>query len=160
MSVVEIHLSLPLDSDGFLRRACPTCSREFKWFSSDAEAEGPAAEEFFCPYCGVPAAPDEWFTLEQSTYIEAEVLDQALSPSLDELRETTRQLNRSSGGLIELRASLEVPERRQADPVFEPNDMRQVAVACHPTALVKVNEAWECSVYCLLCGRPSDAASQ
>ena len=24
-------MEIPLDSDGFLRRECPTCEREFKW---------------------------------------------------------------------------------------------------------------------------------
>ncbi len=28
---VMLEISMPLDSDGFLRRECPTCEREFKW---------------------------------------------------------------------------------------------------------------------------------
>lgn len=33
-------MSDPLDSDGFLRRECPTCEREFKWLPScEGEAE-------------------------------------------------------------------------------------------------------------------------
>ena len=30
---IRVPVSLPLDSDGFLRRECPTCEREYKWFS-------------------------------------------------------------------------------------------------------------------------------
>jgi hypothetical protein len=39
---VTLEMSMPLDSDGFLRRECPTCEREFKWFSTPEE-EGTAA---------------------------------------------------------------------------------------------------------------------
>lgn len=37
---VQLSMSLPLDGDGFLRRECPTCEREFKWVPSpDPEAD-------------------------------------------------------------------------------------------------------------------------
>ena len=52
---VALEMSMPLDSDGFLRRECPTCEREFKWFHTP-EGEGTAAPiidgGYFCPYCG------------------------------------------------------------------------------------------------------------
>jgi hypothetical protein len=31
MGDVSIPMSLPLDGDGFLRRECPKCERQFKW---------------------------------------------------------------------------------------------------------------------------------
>lgn len=72
----EVHLSmsLPLDEDGFLRRECPTCEREFKWRADqedDGEGEATAVDEdgYFCPYCGVQAPTGAWHTKEQ---IEAE----------------------------------------------------------------------------------------
>lgn len=54
MSEVELSMSIPLDSDGFARRACPNCERELKWIiSSDGEEATPAPEGgYFCPYCG------------------------------------------------------------------------------------------------------------
>jgi hypothetical protein len=30
---ISIPVAMPLDSDGFLRRECPTCQQQFKWFS-------------------------------------------------------------------------------------------------------------------------------
>jgi DNA-directed RNA polymerase subunit RPC12/RpoP len=58
---VSFGMTIPLDSDGFLRRECPTCEREFKWRPSEAEVEEhdePAdTVGYFCPYCGV-RAPD------------------------------------------------------------------------------------------------------
>ena len=39
---ISIPIALPLDGDGFLRRECPACELEFKWFvhaDGDADAE-------------------------------------------------------------------------------------------------------------------------
>lgn len=159
MSEIELSVSFPLDSEGFLRRACPVCSREFKWLSVEGDAESLSPEHYFCPYCGTSSAPDEWFTVEQQTYIESAVFEEVLSPSLEELGESLLRLNRSSGGLFQITASVEPPERRQAPPVFEPDDMRQVSFPCHPKEPVKVDEAWRRPVHCLSCGRISDASS-
>ena len=159
MSATELSVSFPLDSQGFLRRACSACDGEFKWLSVEADAASPVPEEYFCPYCGASAAPNNWFTLEQLAYIESAVFDEVLGPSLEELSESVRQLNRSSGGLIEVNASIELPERRQAPPVFEPDDMRQVTFSCHPKEPIKVDEAWRRPVHCLCCGQLSDATS-
>ena len=157
MSEIELSVSFPLDSQGFLRRACSACDREFKWLSVDGCAASPSPEEYFCPYCGASAAPNDWFTLEQLAYIDVTVFDEVLGPSLEELAESVRQLNRSSGGLIEVTAGIELPEQRQAPPVFEPDDMRQVTFSCHPKEPIKVDEAWRRGVHCLSCGRISDA---
>lgn len=54
-------IQLPVDSDGFLRRACKACSREFKWLHSQDVEE--AANPYHCPYCGQPG--DDWTTDEQ-----------------------------------------------------------------------------------------------
>ena len=53
---VTLGVSLPLDSEGFLRRECPTCEREFKWLPNldeNEETEPTAGGGYFCPYCGV-----------------------------------------------------------------------------------------------------------
>jgi hypothetical protein len=54
---VEISVNVPLDSDGFLRRGCPTCEREFKWLPSE-ESESAARGGYYCPYCAVQAPED------------------------------------------------------------------------------------------------------
>ena len=159
MSEIELSVSFPLDSHGFLRRACPACSREFKWLSVEGEAKFSSPEHYFCPYCGTSATPDEWFTLEQQAYIETAVFDEVVGPSLENLTESLQQVNRSSGGLLELSVSVDPPERRQAPPVYEPDDMRQVVFPCHPEEPIKVDEAWGRPVHCLSCGRVSDASS-
>ena len=159
VSELELSVSFPLDSDGFLRRACPTCSREFKWLPGEVGAQSSSPEEYFCPYCGASASPQEWLTEEQQAYIEAEVYEEVVRPSLEDLADSFRRLGKSSGGLIQFNANVELPEPRQAAPVFEPNDMKQVSLTCHPAEPIKVDEAWSGSVHCLYCGRSSDATS-
>lgn len=50
---IELGMTIPLDSDGFLRRECPSCEREFKWrpSESDAEEAGESTDDvgYFCP---------------------------------------------------------------------------------------------------------------
>jgi hypothetical protein len=48
---VSFTVSFPLDSEGFLRRECPSCRREFKWLPQD-ETDPMPDEGYCCPYCG------------------------------------------------------------------------------------------------------------
>ncbi len=158
MNEIRMSLSFPLDAHGFLRRACPVCSREFKWLSGETDAETPSSEHYFCPYCGISAEASEWFTREQQAYINTAMFEEVIGSTLQDMVESVQQLNQSSGGLIEISASVEYPERRQAPPVFEPHDMKKVVIACHADNPVKVDETWSQPVHCLRCGEVSDAA--
>jgi hypothetical protein len=40
MSDMSVSMSLPLDEDGFLRRECPTCERQFRWWHTPDEEIG------------------------------------------------------------------------------------------------------------------------
>lgn len=49
---MDFQVSLPLDSDGFLRRECPHCMQEFKWHHGPANEEAETANEpaaYTCP---------------------------------------------------------------------------------------------------------------
>jgi hypothetical protein len=72
---VEPSVSFPLDTDGFLRRECPTCEREFKWHHSEDEGDSePMADSgYFCPYCAVQAPPESWFTKPQQALVESTI---------------------------------------------------------------------------------------
>lgn len=37
MSDMSVSMSLPLDEDRFLRRECPNCERQFKWWHTPDE---------------------------------------------------------------------------------------------------------------------------
>lgn len=66
---MDISFSIPLDSDGFVRRECPTCEREFKWHHGPANEQGEAQAgpppAYYCPLCGQPSGPDTWWTTAQ-----------------------------------------------------------------------------------------------
>lgn len=76
-----IQVSVPLDSDGFLRRECPHCRQQFKWHN------GPANEEAESQSRRRPAARtegscrpvvDSWNTPEQVELFERAAMPVAL----------------------------------------------------------------------------------
>lgn len=149
MTEVQIKMSLPLDSDGFLRRECPTCEREFKWLHTPAGQQSVAAPEagYFCPYCGVQAPAGSWWTKPQVEAQHARVYDEVVKPKLDDLAESAR---RASTGFIKVDMKTTGPPK--PPPLTEPDDMRRVDFACHPTEPVKVLDDWNQHVHCLVCG--------
>jgi hypothetical protein len=150
-------MSVPLDSDGFLRRECPTCEREFKWRPTpDGEVTTPApADGLFCPYCAVQAAPGSWFTRAQIEQAKMIVYDEVVTPELKELKRSVDAMN-SSGGLIDIRAELSIEEPDRPAELEEIDDMRRVDFACHPTEPIKVLDDWDSDVHCMVCGAVSE----
>jgi len=145
----SFSVQLPLDDDGFLRRECPHCSRQFKWHHGST-AERPSGEVdppvYFCPRCGVSAAPDQWFTQEQIAYIEEAVT----GPALREASDTIEKAFRGVKGVTVKRDSFDEPE--PPPTLQEPNDMVIVAPPCHPWEPVKVPDETTGEVHCLICG--------
>lgn len=147
---MDVSISLPLD-DGFLRRECPTCGRQFKWWSHDADgqpAEAEPAPFYFCPYCGVQSDPDSWWTQEQLDFAEASMAGPVTRMIADELEGVAR---RSSSGFISFSVHREA-EQDPPDPLFEPDDMIIVEPPCHPIEPLKVDEEWSEALHCLACG--------
>jgi hypothetical protein len=152
---IEMSMSVPLDSDGFLRRECPTCEREFKWLPAqdDAGAENASpvpAGGYFCPYCVVQAPSDAWFTKAQIAYAEAIVMREAVVPELEKLKDTAA---RSSGDFVQIDVDYDEPEEPRE--LIEDDDMRRVDFACHVGEPIKVLDEWSGSVHCLVCGQPT-----
>lgn len=142
---------MTLDEDGFLRRECPTCEQEFKWFhhvedGGDAEV----VSQYFCPLCGEPSGPDTWWTPAQLEYAQRSAgpeLDRLVQDSMNDafkrLKGSTYSPNRNF--------SLDTPT---PEPVIEPNDMAIVEPPCHPNEPIKVPEPALDRVHCLICGEP------
>jgi hypothetical protein len=148
-----LKMSVPLDSDGFLRRECPTCDREFKWLPSGDSEEGGNEDAievdpggYFCPYCGVQAPPGSWSTKAQIEAAKAMTLQHVL-PELENLG---RGIGRSGGGLIDI--SLTVPDAPVTPTLTEEDDMLRIDFSCHPSEPLKILESWDRPVRCLLCG--------
>lgn len=161
MSTVTVSASLPLDGDGFLRRACPQCAREFKWRpapSNDDAAGEPdtphdaAPLHYFCPYCHEPSAADEsWFTGEQVAYMQELTAAEVLGPQLRQFGRNLEALNRP-GSPVTFRAGDTGSQCQRPAPLSEPDDMVRVEFPCHPEEPLKIAADWDEEVSCLLCG--------
>lgn len=144
-------MSIPLDSDGFLRRECPTCEQQFKWHPNDDDAPDiEVVNQYFCPLCGVPSGLDTWWTREQLEHAQALVMPEAMRQITDALDGAFKaskhvRFKRSSSG----NGDLPVP-----DVLHDPDDMVIVEPPCHPSEPVKVPDSATSRVYCLICGEP------
>ncbi|NEE03851.1 hypothetical protein [Phytoactinopolyspora halotolerans] len=148
---IRVSVSLPLDSDGFLRRECPTCEREFKWFSHDeGDTDAELADQYFCPLCGVSADTDSWWTpaqLDHAQGMAGPQIDQIVQDSMADMFKGAKNIEFKPNRNFSL--DLPTPE-----PLHEPDDMVIVEPPCHPNEPVKVPEDSTGHIHCLICGEP------
>jgi hypothetical protein len=152
---VELSMQIPLDSEGFLRRECPTCEREFKWLHTSGEeevTEPGAGGGYFCPYCGVQAPPSDWLTQAQIELAQNIVETEVVGPMVKKFSNDVKKIF-SSGGMINASVSYDKPDK--LDPLIEADDMRRVEFGCHPSEPLKVLDDWHKPVHCLICGKAS-----
>lgn len=155
---IQLSMALPLDSDGFLRRECPTCEREFKWLHTENQDDTALVPEggYYCPYCAIQAAADAWWTQAQLERMQNVVRREVVEPELEKFGRSLQSIGRGSGGFIT--AKLEMDHVPEADPLVETDDMRRVDFACHANEPVKVVDDWTGDVHCMICGTPATAA--
>lgn len=149
---VSVPYELPTDNDGFARRQCSSCGRQFKWHVgpvSDEAEEHPDADVYYCPFCGLPAESGDWFTPEQEESVEA-LAHRAMMPKLDEMMGSFLDGLKSSFIKVERTGHLDIPDG--PDPLVEPDDMGIVASPCHAYEPIKIPEDWTEPVHCLVCG--------
>ena len=144
-----IQISFPIDSDGFLRRECPHCCREFKWLPDGPEAGEEDAVSYFCPYCRGEAKGDAWFTQAQLDHLNGAVREQAVNPLLDSFSRDLQRLN-TRGGPI--RFSSRRTRTAPPPPLSETDEMRRINPPCHPSEPIKIADDWGQPVHCLVCG--------
>lgn len=150
---VRVGMTMPLDSDGFLRRECPTCEREFKWLPNpDDNDESPETPDggYFCPYCVIQAPSGSWFTQAQLDLVQNVVATEVVGPLLKDFARDINRIGGRSRGMFKLSASSDPPE--EMDPLTEADDMKRIEFLCHPTEPVKVLDDWDGQVHCLICG--------
>lgn len=151
---MEIRVSLPLDSDGFLRRQCPHCNGLFKWHDGPANEEAENADDpiaYNCPLCGRPAGPDRWLTDLQVEYIEG-VATPAIARYADDLLRDSFKGISSKHFKVKMTGHLDAPDEPAA--LVEPDDMVIVVSPCHSYEPVKVPEDADGPLHCLICGTP------
>lgn len=154
---MQTQISIPLDGDGFLRRECPTCEREFKWLPTDAgdeSTEGAAAEVdpagYYCPYCGVQADPGSWLTKAQVALVHHVARREFVEPML---RDWMFDLERKSSEHVKFKANPNFGDDSSEPELAEEDDMRRVDFGCHPSEPIKVLDAWDGQLRCLICGK-------
>jgi hypothetical protein len=91
----QIQVTLQLDDDGFLDRACPAehCASEYKVLSDDWRTKVPD-ERAWCPFCGHNASPQEFNTAAQDDHIERTALAEIGHIFNKGLRDGARDFNR------------------------------------------------------------------
>jgi len=149
---MQVSVSLPLDTDGFLRRECPECAGQFKWHDGPANAQAevePVSIIYHCPLCGSSGAADDWNTQEQLDYARA-VAAPAFADLVGDLVEQSLGGLKSDGIRLEIKPSGDRPS--EPDPLTEPDDMVIVSSPCHEYEPVKVPEAATSPFHCLVCG--------
>lgn len=145
----EVSVPIPRDADGFVRRECPHCMRQFKWHDGPAneEAERHAPPEAYsCPLCGQPAGADSWNTAEQVELAQQLAMPQIMDKVQDELESMFRGIK----GMTYKRGNDAVVD--DSEPLVEPDDMVIVASPCHAYEPVKVPEDHTGPLFCLICG--------
>ena len=141
---MELKVSFPTDSDGFLSQECPSCVQRFKVLLGQGSEE-PIS---FCPYCGYN---DQgcWTTQEQNSHIQEVALDVLVVP---ELKKLEREFKRESGRLFSVSIESDLP-KPSAPPmeIDEPFDILHFP-CCQET--VKLNR--QQSHFCIICGTEVD----
>jgi TIR domain len=148
MDEISISLQLPLDKDGFLRRECPHCGRQFKQWQGTRDETQESPEPYYCPYCYASAGADTWYTAQQREYIQQQAMAEIVGPHLYRLQEQLEQVSQSGLFRIEMNTPLLV----EPEPLAEYNDMIRLAFPCHVEEPIKVDEQWDQEVACAVCG--------
>jgi hypothetical protein len=178
--MITRQITLPLDDEGFFRRECPLCRREFKVHLKEEELgqlaqcriddylveqrgeegqgddeEDESAQENFCPYCGQSAPSDYWWTQEQLAYLHV-IAENIMARLLNE--HLIRPLNRNMGHGSFIRFEGKEMEQKEEWISPETTDMTVVDLPCCERR-VKVVDDWKGAVCCFFCGFPHEKSS-
>jgi hypothetical protein len=146
-NIIHKEVTIPLDIDGFLRRECPFCCREFKILKSDFESLD-ISNEYRCPYCGETADPRSWLTKGQKELFDKVVGNIAIDIINEEFITALKELDNPSKGIRVTAHDLE-----RGNELINPeiNDMQIIELPCCQKR-IKIDQAWKSSIYCYYCG--------
>ncbi|MHB9129721.1 MAG: hypothetical protein ACYDBB_01355 [Armatimonadota bacterium] len=153
MSEIVLELRFPHDEDGYFRRECPFCQRQFKvpvGETLDTIPDNDETQEFYCPYCAQQSRGGTWWTQEQVDYIH-DVQQNAMNGLLNEHFVRPLQRANRSNSCVKITAN-ELPEKDSWLPV-DANDMKLFNLPCCEKSL-KVAEDWTDKIVCHYCGFP------
>jgi hypothetical protein len=180
MSEIIQAVSFPLDEEGFFRRECPFCMKEFKVLLTadelnnisqreiesymieqndgvDSEGSDDSDElEYICPYCGQTAPAKSWWTQEQIEYLHIfarNILADLVNEHLIRPMKNTFRGQKSS--FISLTFEGNELEKTEAWISLEINDMKVFELACC-NRRIKINDDHKKLTYCFFCGFPHE----
>lgn len=148
---MSTSISVPLDSDGFMRRECPNCEQQFKWRPSQGDDPDSleTVDQYYCPMCGQAAGLDSWWTPEQLEHAEEAIMPEAMRQIQDALGNASR-----GNKHVKFKASSDLGDMPVPEVLHEPDDMVIVEPPCHPQEPVKVPDDVQPPFHCLVCGEP------
>ncbi len=177
MTTLQLAVSISTDRDGFMRRTCPSCGRDFKtridpvdlqWALSSycRRTEHDVGEErddkrprsyIWCPYCAQQNEAEQTLTEETVAYLKRIVYREVVAPKLNEAfaaLEDSHGGRSHSGGPFSM--SVKFTHFRPVLPVRpihgpEPADFKIVKLLCCDKA-IKVSEGWADVCKCSFCG--------
>jgi len=178
MSEIVQNVKFPLDDDGFFRRECPLCGKEFKvlfkkeeladltYIDSDsymldtqetselADLNEYLKAEYFCPYCSQKSAVDKYWTQEQVAYINVfleNIMAQIINKNL--INPMKKSFGKAKSEPISIQFTGN--ELNQKEPWISPevNDMDIFELPCCDRK-IKVKDDWLDTIYCFFCGFP------
>jgi uncharacterized Zn-finger protein len=141
------QVMIPVDDDGYLRRECPYCIREFKITKNDFDGLD-VEKEYSCPYCGQTADPRKWWTQDQKALFMKVVSNVATDILNETFVKHLRSLNNPSAGI-----TVNAKDLDRGNEIINPeiNDMKIIGIPCCQKS-VKILGSWTGSVYCYYCG--------
>jgi hypothetical protein len=165
------RIGLPEDGQGFVRRECPSCRRQFK--TRGGPADGAIIQRYLgrhlyfenpheivrddatvhCLYCGVAAPSDEWCTPQQRAWLEKVATFLGKEIRFEQMAFAWRTLEfNPSPTFIAVPPSDRLPEMRTED-----DDMRKASFFCCVEE-AKVDTHWTRPLHCPRCGSAHGAA--
>ena len=171
-----------LDRDGFFRRACPSCGREYKVKASPSDIayslqpafheagaeigevrpgqseDKDSEQRLFCPYCGHPALQSEAIPEELWLYIKRWAMREIVLP---QWRQMTRDLERTFGshgghshGFLSIEMTFKADDfSLPPRPIAGPEPLDMKRVRLLCCHEdIKILDSWRDTVFCPLCG--------
>ncbi len=168
---VQFQVNVSSDRDGFLRRTCPECGRDFKTSINEVQlshflqaeithvgkemgliADEEADEEasaLICPYCRHRARSHDMLPDELLHYLILQIKRQIIYPMIDKtFGGLADSIGRNNFIRIEYSGGL-LPPRPIHGP--EPADMKIVHLICC-SERIKISETWNGMEQCPYCG--------
>lgn len=127
---ITMTMTLPTDDDGMIGRDCPECGKYFRV----KPGSGLDISTCTCPYCEHTADAGEFHTEAQLDYATSLAVREVLGPSLEDLENTLRELERATRrSLIRIKVTttgFDIPVKYYTEKDLE------TAVECESCGLV------------------------